>query len=77
MQTAQPAMKMSLVSENKGLLLRNSCSSWNEALETSIVSANDLLIVTEVKPGLFLCRTLSQRAASFPPPLSPPKEQPY
>lgn len=29
------------------------------------ISANDLLIVTEVKPGLFLCRMLSQHAASF------------
>lgn len=29
------------------------------------LSANDLLIVTEVKPGLFLCRMLSQHAASF------------
>lgn len=29
------------------------------------ISANDLLIVTEVKPGLFLCRMLSQHVASF------------
>lgn len=29
------------------------------------ISANDLWIVTEVKPGLFLCRMLSQHAASF------------
>lgn len=28
------------------------------------ISANDLLIVTEVKPGPFLCRMLSQHAAS-------------
>lgn len=38
------------------------------------ISANDLLIVTEVKPGLFLCRMLSQHAASFFF-FSPPKEQ--
>ena len=29
------------------------------------ISANDLLIVTEVKPGLFLCRMSSEQAASF------------
>lgn len=82
MQTAQPAMKMSLgFSENKSLLLRNSCSPWSGAWRFQYFSTNDCLIVTEVKPGLFLFRTLSGLLPPFHLPafffFSSPKEQPF